>query len=93
MNCNSCGSSNLIEGTIVDNDGGTASVFVPSDKSFFKKIFGIGGSKIQSYACVHCGNLQFTVDFDQKEKARYMEFEGCQPDLLKRINEDPDSQN
>lgn len=54
-------------------------------------MFGIGGSKIHSYACVHCNNLQFTVDFDEKEKAKYVEFEGQQPGLLERINEEADS--
>ena len=91
MNCNSCGSTNLIEGTIVDNDGGATAVFVPKDKPYFKKMFGLGGSKIHSYACLHCNNLQLTVDFDEKEKARYIEFEGKQPSLLERINEAPDT--
>lgn len=91
MNCNSCGSANLIEGTVADNDGGTTSVFVPKDKPFYKKIFGAGGSKILSYACLHCGNLQFIVDFSEKEKAKYIEFEGKQPSLLERIGDQDES--
>lgn len=92
MICNSCGSSNVIEGTIINSsDGGNASLFVPNDKPLYKKIFGFGGSKILSFACVHCGNLQFMVEFSEKDKARYLEFEGRQPALLERINDDSES--
>lgn len=87
MNCNSCGSTNLIEGTIADNDGGTTANFVPNDKPFYKKIFGFGGNKILSFACVHCGNLQLMVEFSEKDKERYIEFEGKQPSLMERIND------
>lgn len=88
MNCNSCGSSNLIDGTIVNSDGGHTSVFVPNDRPYLKKIFGIGGSKVLAHVCVHCNNLQFTVDFSEEDKARYVEFEGKQPGILERINEE-----
>lgn len=71
-----------------DNNGGTTHVFVPNDKPFYKKIFGVGGSKIHSFACLHCGNLQFTVDFSEKEKARYADFEGRQPSLMERIGDE-----
>lgn len=89
MNCNSCGSSNVIEGTIINSsDGGNASLFVSKDKPLYKKIFGMGGNKIQSFACVRCGNLQFIVDFSEKDKQRYLEFEGRQPSLMERINDE-----
>lgn len=91
MNCNSCGSTNLIEGTISDSNGGNVSLFVSKDKPIYKKIFGMGGNKILSFACVHCGNLQLTVDFSEKEKKRYIEFEGQQPSLLERINDDSET--
>ena len=88
MNCNSCGSSNVIEGTIIDkNSGGDSLLFVSKDKPLYKKIFGIGGNKILSFACVHCGNLQLMVEFSEKDKERYIEFEGRQPSLLERIND------
>lgn len=86
MNCNSCGSSNVIEGTISDSNGGNVSLFVPKEKPLYKKIFGIGTNKILSFACVHCGNLQFMVEFSEKDKQRYVEFEGRQPSLMERIN-------
>ena len=92
MNCNSCGSSNLIKGTIIDSsDGGNASLFVSEDKPFYKRIFGIGGNKILSFACVHCGNLQLMVEFSEKDKQRYIEFEGRQPSLLERINDESET--
>lgn len=89
MNCNSCGSSNVIEGQVINSgDGGSASLFVSKDKPLYKKIFAIGGNKILSFACVHCGNLQFMVEFSEKDKERYIEFEGQQPGLLERINDE-----
>ena len=92
MNCNSCGSSNVIEGTIIDNtSGGSASLFVSKDKPLYKKIFGMGGNKILSFACVHCGNLQLMVEFSEKDKERYLEFEGRQPSLLERINSESET--
>lgn len=90
MKCNACGSSNLIEGTVRDNAGGETSVFVPNDKPYYKKMFGIG-NKITAHACLHCGNLQFAVEFGEEDKARYAEFEGKQPALLERISEDYDT--
>ncbi len=92
MNCNSCGSSNVIEGTIIESSGGgNASLFVSKDKPLYKKIFGMGGNKILSFACVHCGNLQLMVEFSEKDKARYIEFEGKQPSLLERINDESET--
>lgn len=92
MNCNSCGSSNVIEGTIINSgDGGSAALFVSKDKPLYKKIFGMGGNKILSFACVHCGNLQMMVEFSEKDKTRYVEFEGRQPSLLERISDESES--
>jgi hypothetical protein len=88
MNCNVCESENLIEGTIMS---GSASAgvyaFVPNDKSIFKRIFGIGGREIHSYACVHCGNLQFVVDFSEDDKKQHLEFEGQPPSVTERLDE------
>lgn len=91
MKCLACGSTNLIEGEIFQSDGGIINSFVPKDKPYFKKMFGMGGSKVISYACVHCNNLQFMVNFSEEERARYIKFEGQQPNLLERINEESDS--
>jgi predicted nucleic-acid-binding Zn-ribbon protein len=79
MNCNVCGSANLVEGSI--SAGGNVSVytFAASDESFFKEMLGVGGRGVHSYACIHCGNLQFTVDFKDEDKRQYLEFESQQP--------------
>jgi hypothetical protein len=48
-------------------------------ENHFERIFGIGSRAVQAYGCVHCRNLQFTVEFS----------EGEQPDVLERINSNP----
>ena len=80
----------MIEGKIYNSDGGGIGNFIPKDKPYFKKIFGIGGSKISAHACMHCNNLQFMVNFSEEERLRYIKFEGQQPSLLERINEETD---
>lgn len=92
MKCNACGSTNLIKGKIHSDEGGSIKSFMPKDKSYFKRILGIGGSKISAYACMHCNNLQFMVDFSEEERSRYVKFEGEQPSLLERIKEETDLQ-
>ncbi len=88
MNCNICGSTNLIEGLFSEGGSLGTDAFVPNDESSFKKMLGIGGRKIRSYACVHCGNLQFVVNFSEDDKKRYLEFEGQQASVTEPIEED-----
>lgn len=88
MKCLACGSTNLIEGRIIDEAGSTSESFKPKDKSNFLSHFGIGVRKISNFACVHCGNLQFIVNFKDEDRQRYLNFDGQQPDLLKRIEEE-----
>lgn len=88
MKCTACGSSSLVVGTIMGGDG-TAPGFYPSDMPALKRIFGFGHKAIQAYGCVHCGNLQFTVEFSERDLERYQEFEGEQPNVLERINSNP----
>ncbi len=85
MNCIACGSTNLIEGKVLDESGGTKFSFKPLEVSMWKAIFGIGVREISAYACVHCGNLQLNVNFSDEDRHRYLSFEGKQPDLLERI--------
>ena len=85
MNCIACGSTNLIEGSIQDNAGSTKEYFKPKDVSAFKAAFGYGLREITALGCVHCGNLQFTVNFTDEDKNIHRSFDGLQPDLLKRI--------
>ena len=88
MKCTACGSSSLVMGTIMGSDGSSPGFF-PSDMPALKRIFGIGSRKIQAYGCVRCRNLQFTVDFSERDFERYQQFEGEQPDVLERINSNP----
>lgn len=51
----------------------------------------MGGNKILSFACVHCGNLQFIVNFSEKDKKQYLQFEGQQPSLMERIKDESET--
>ncbi len=85
MNFVACQSTNLIEGKILDESGGTNLSFKPLEVSMWKAVFGIGVQEVIVYACVHCGNLQLNVNFSDENRHRYLEFEGQQPNLLERI--------
>lgn len=85
MNCVACGSTNTIEGKILDESGGTKFSFKPLEVSMWKAVFGIGVREISVRACVHCGHLQMNVNFSDEDRRRYLKFEGQQPDLLERI--------
>ena len=85
MKCIACGSTNLIEGNILDESGGTTLSFKPLEVSMWKAVFGIGVRAISVLACVPCGHLQLNVNFSDEDKQQYLKFEGQQPDLLKRI--------
>lgn len=88
MKCVACGSTNLIEGSILDEAGGSKFSFKPLEVSMWKAVFGIGVRPVSVYGCVHCGHLQFNVGFSDEDKQRHLQFEGEQPDLLKRIESD-----
>jgi hypothetical protein len=88
MNCIGCGSTNLIEGKILDESGGAKLSFKPLEVSMWKAVFGFGVQKVLVYACVHCGHLHLNVNFSDEDRHRYLQFEGQQPDLLKRIESD-----
>lgn len=85
MKCVACGSVSLIEGNLIDTNGGM-NAFKLKDVSTWKSIFGIGTRKVKAYGCVNCNHLQLAVDFSNKDRERYRQFEGVQPSLLERIN-------
>ncbi|HKU78188.1 MAG TPA: hypothetical protein VJR02_30030 [Pyrinomonadaceae bacterium] len=89
MKCTACGSSSLVEGTTIDGGDGSTFGFYPKDMPALKRIFGIGSKPVQAYGCVRCRNLQFTVEFSERDLERYQQFEGEQPDVLERINSNP----
>jgi len=84
MKCIACGSTALIKGEL-SNQYGVA--FQPEDAPYLKRIFAIGSRKIHAYACIHCSNMQLTVDFTDADRAHYQQFEGEQPDVLHRLND------
>ena len=86
MNCLACGSIALVSGTVLENSGGGTTMFMIDETSIWKSMFGVGTRKIRAYGCVHCRNLQFTVDFSEKDVRRYQQFEGEQPGVIERIS-------
>ena len=63
--------------------GGVA--FLSADGGFLKRIFG-GTRNIKAFACLHCSHLELMVDFTEKDRQRYQEFDGPQPGILDRIS-------
>jgi hypothetical protein len=85
MKCVACGSSAVVEGTLIDN----ASGFKPKESSTLKSMLGFGTREIRAYGCIHCQHLQLAVNFTEQDLQRYQQFEGEQPGVLERINTDP----
>ena len=88
MKCTACGSAALLEGTIRDGQASTLK-FYPSDTPTLKVAFGIGSREVRAYACIHCQSLQLVVNFKESDLERYQQFEGEQPNVLERINSNP----
>ena len=85
MKCVACGSTALVEGTLIDNSSG----FKPKELSIWKGMFGVGTREVRAYGCMHCQHLQLAVSFSEKDLQRYQQFEGEQPGVLERINSEP----
>jgi hypothetical protein len=83
MRCVSCGSPNLVEGTVPLTPKDDLK-FNPGGRSFKERVFG-GGRKVRAYGCLHCNYLQFAVEFDPGDVERFQEFEGAQPSLVERL--------
>lgn len=90
MKCVACGSGSLVEGSLMDMGDGGALAFKLKDVSTWKSIFGVGTRKVNAYGCVNCYHLQLAVDFSDKDREQYRQFEGQQPSVLERINSDPE---
>ena len=67
MKCVACGSKALIAGVVRENGGGAELRFYPSDQSLLKQLFLSSGTRVRSYGCLHCHNLQLAVDFNEGE--------------------------
>ena len=89
MKCLACGSEALVPGTTMDTGGGGTTAFKLDDTPMWKSVLGMGTRPIRAYGCVHCGHLQFGVDFSDKDRRRYQQFEGKQPDILERLASEP----
>ena len=77
----------MIEGSLMETSGGGGVAFIFKDISYLKRIFGSGSREIKSYACLHCSHLELMVEFTEKDRKRYQEFDGPQPGVLERISE------
>ena len=86
MECVRCGTTATVEGSLMDTGGGGGLAFLFADLSTIKRIFGAGSRKIKAYACLHCSHLELMVEFTDKDRERYQEFDGPQPGVLDRIN-------
>lgn len=89
MKCLACGSGALVPGTLLDSGDGGKPAFKLDEVAAWKSLFGVGTRAIRGYGCVHCGHLQLAVDFSDKDRQRYRQFEGEQPGVLERINWEP----
>jgi len=90
MKCVACDGEGLVEGTLASSSGTDAVRFMPTDGSSWRKFLGLGSRPIRAYGCVHCGHLQLAVDFEEDDLRRFLEFDGQQPSVLERINEEDD---
>jgi hypothetical protein len=70
----------------MDTNSGGRLAFQFADMSTLKTIFGMGTRRIVSFGCIHCRNLQLTVEFKEEDLQKYQEFEGQQPGVLERIS-------
>lgn len=90
MKCSACGSTALVEGSLIETTSAGRLGFQPADMSTLKAMFGMGTRRIVTYACIHCRSLQLTVEFNEGDIEKYQEFEGQQPGVLERINSSED---
>jgi hypothetical protein len=86
MECIRCGATAIIEGSLMETTGSGGIAFLARNISYFKRIFGSGSRKISAYACLHCSHLELIVEFTEKDRKRYQEFDGPQPGVLERID-------
>lgn len=79
-----------MEGKVGAGHGTDDLSFRPGGGSYFKAMLGLGSRPVRAYGCARCGHLQLAVEFDDEDLKRFLEFEGQQPSVLERLNEDSD---
>jgi hypothetical protein len=88
MKCVACGGEGLVGGVLASGSGTDDVRFRPADSSYLSKFLGLGSKTVRAYGCVRCGHLQLAVEFNEEDLRRFLEFEGQQPSILERINEE-----
>lgn len=86
MECIRCGATAVIDGSLQEMSSGANVAFLSADTSYLKSIFGGGSRKISAHACLHCSHLELTVEFTEKDRKKYQEFDGPQPGVIERIS-------
>jgi hypothetical protein len=85
MKCLACGAENMVEGSLMESNGGGDIFFKFADTPMLKSIFGIGMRPVRAHGCAHCGHLQLSVRFSNEDLERRQRFEGEQPSVLERL--------
>jgi len=75
----------MIDRSLMEGSGGSDVYFCSNEISYMKRILSIGNRKIKAYACLHCSHLELMVEFTERDRKRYQEFDGPQPGVLDRI--------
>ena len=88
MKCVACGGEGLVGGVLASVTDAGDVCFRLADRSMWSKLLGLGSKTVRAYGCVRCGHLQLAVEFDEKDLRRFLEFEGQQPGVLERINDE-----
>ena len=88
MKCVACGGEGLVRGVLSSESDMADVCFRLADRSYLSRFLGLGSKPVRAYGCVRCGHLQLAVKFDEGDLRRFLEFEGQQPSVLERINEE-----
>ena len=88
MECVRCGATAMVDGSLMEGSSGGDVLFVPDSVSYFKRILAIGNRKTKAFACLHCSHLELMVEFTDRDRKKYQDFEGPQPAILDRIGDE-----
>ena len=88
MKCVACDGEGLVDGALASASGTDDVCFRPVGSSYLKLYLGRGSKPVRAYGCVRCGHLQLAVEFEEEDLRRFLEFEGRQPSVLERLNDD-----
>ena len=86
MTCVRCGATAMVDGSLMETSGGGNVHFLINAKSYFKRLLSMDNRKVKAYACLHCSHVELMVEFTEKDRKQYQEFDGPQPGVLDRIS-------